>query len=186
MPKDKIFEEHKEKLDIRSNDRWNIRKNVVMKFLSEEPGYIKNGIQYNNRYRYYVEKLNDGRNIYLLRPTYLNKGFDFQVWVEKFDGEVDKRPKHDDIFSDIQNKIRKNPENIEKLIAAVDQVWKCEEPEKILKKTEMKFHTGFDIELLLKVLKWLFIEQDITYWNYIGRNKLKIAIQDLLKQQKLF
>jgi hypothetical protein len=36
-------------------------------------------------------------------------------------------------------------------------------------------------EMLLKILKWLFIEQDITYWNYDGRQMLKMAIEQVAK-----
>ena len=31
---------------------------------------------------------------------------------------------------------------------------------------------GLNVELLVKVLKWLFIEQDIRCWNYSGREML--------------
>lgn len=32
------------------------------------------------------------------------------------------------------------------------------------------FNTGLPVEHILKVIKWLFIAQDIRYWNYSGRN----------------
>ena len=31
------------------------------------------------------------------------------------------------------------------------------------------FNTGLPVDHILKVMKWLFIEQDIRYWNYSGR-----------------
>lgn len=34
------------------------------------------------------------------------------------------------------------------------------------------FSDGFSVDMILKVLKWLFIEQDIRYWNYSGRDML--------------
>ena len=34
----------------------------------------------------------------------------------------------------------------------------------------INFNTGFTAEHILKVIKWLFIEQDIAYWSYSGRN----------------
>ena len=38
---------------------------------------------------------------------------------------------------------------------------------------------GRPVEMLLKVIKWFFIEQDIRYWNYSGRNMLKNGIDAL-------
>ena len=32
--------------------------------------------------------------------------------------------------------------------------------------------TGIEIEGILKLVKWLFLEQDVTYWNYSGRAML--------------
>ncbi len=53
--------------------REGLRKRVVLAFLDEAPGA---------KYHYLVETLKDGRRIYLKRPTFLNKGLDFQIWVE--------------------------------------------------------------------------------------------------------
>ena len=33
----------------------------------------------------------------------------------------------------------------------------------------IRFSVGLSPEHIIKVLKWLFIEQDIRYWNYSGR-----------------
>ena len=35
--------------------------------------------------------------------------------------------------------------------------------------------------MLLKILKWLFIEQDVTYWNYDGGQMLRMAIDEETK-----
>ena len=32
-----------------------------------------------------------------------------------------------------------------------------------------QFESGFAVDHILKTIKWLFIEQDIRYWNYSGR-----------------
>lgn len=108
----------------------------------------------------------------------MNKGIDFQVWVEKMDGINDKRPSFDDIFDDLEIKIKENPKSFSSLLIAIDRVWRCEEPDYVLKEIKLNFKKGFTVELLLKILKWLFIEQDITYWNYVGRGKLKKAIDE--------
>lgn len=49
-------------------------------------------------------------------------------------------------------------------------VFNCQEPNLILKNNpNVNFNTGFSVELILKILKWFFIEQDIRDWNYSGR-----------------
>lgn len=44
---------------------------------------------------------------------------------------------------------------------------------------EVIFNNGFSTEMILKTLKWLFIEQDIRYWNYSGRDMLWGEIQEI-------
>ncbi len=177
---DKIYEEHNVELNLNFSYRDELMKKAVQTFISEKPGYWKEGGKHVTRYNYFVERLADGRRIYLKRPTFLNKGIDFQVWVEKFDGEKDGRPSHKDIFRDINLKKSENQENIKKLVNAIDRVWNCEEPDTVLKELDFKYKSGFSTEMLLKILKWLFIEQDITYWNYDGRIMLRIAINEHL------
>ena len=178
---EKIYEEYEIEFDLRLNSREELMKKAVEKFISEKPGYWKDGKKHVTRFKYFVEKSNDGRRIYLRRPTFLNKGIDFQVWVEKFDGEKDKRPSHKDVFADLEIKKEENLEDIPKLLKAIDRVWNCEESDEVLKDLEVNFKEGFPIDLLLKILKWLFIEQDITYWNYDGRGMLRKAIDEHLK-----
>jgi len=176
MKDGKVYEEFEVEFQLKSNSREELRKITVNKFLSEKPGYWKDGIKHVTRYKYFVENLSDGRKVYLLRPTYLNKGIDFQVWVEKMDGTEDKRPSHGHIFNDLILKKGENPHKFQALMVAVDKVWRCEEPDNVIASLNKEFERGFSVELLLKILKWLFIEQDITYWNYDGRGMLKMTI----------
>ena len=163
-----------------------LREAVVTKFLSEKPGYWKNGTKYTTRYKYYVEMTRDNRRIFLLRPTYLNKGIDFQVWVERFSRGLDKRPSHGDILQDLKLKHSENPVATNSLLRAIDSVWLCEEPDVALLAIGVpSFQSGMPNDLLLKILKWLFIEQDITYWNYDGRAMLRSGINRELNKSEL-
>ncbi len=54
-------------------DRRTLRRTIAEKWCEED--------QHTN-YRYNVERCANGKRVYLLRPTWLNKGFDFQVNVE--------------------------------------------------------------------------------------------------------
>ncbi len=173
---DKVYEEFSIDFSLKSNDRKELRDTVVKKFLEEKGGYWKDGVKHVTRFRYYVEKLADGRRIFLFRPTHLNKGIDFQVWVEKFADGKDGRPSHKDVLADLKGKQMEDPQKALELSALIERVWKCEEPGDVLKGSGLSFKSGWSIEMLLKILKWLFIEQDITYWNYDGRGMLWAAI----------
>jgi len=175
----KVYDDFQIEWQLVKNSREKLRREVVKKFLSEPCGYWKDGVKHVTRFKYFVEKLEDGRRVFLLRPTYLNKGIDFQVWVEKYDCFNDQRPSHKDIFNDLIKKKAENSRGFGRLMELIGEVWNCKEPDSILLYSDRTaFRTGMPVEMLLKVLKWLFIEQDVTYWNYDGRMMLKMAIDE--------
>lgn len=176
MKKGNVPEDYEIEFSLTDSNREALRNKTVLKFLAEKKGYVKDWIKHVTRYKYYVETLKDGRRIYLLRPTFLNKGIDFQVWLEKYDGDKDKKPSHKGIIQDLNLKHKEKPTEYNDLLKAIDRVWTCEEPDKVLRDYRFSFSKGLSVEALLKILKWLFIEQDITYWNYDGREMLKGVI----------
>ena len=160
--------------------RVELRKIVVSQFLEEKPGL--GGGDNASHYRYNVETLSDGRRIYLTRPAYLKKGFDFRINVE---GTVfqtrHEYPKHDDIFDDLRLKKQENPAMCKRLHQAMERVHNCEDPEDILPEcANIKFNAGHPVDLILKVIKWFLIEQDIRDWNYSGRQMFKNGIDEIL------
>jgi hypothetical protein len=59
-------------------------------------------------------------------------------------------------------------------------VYYCFEPEEVLKNCKSDLNlSGLPVDALLKLLKWLFIEQDIRDWNYSGRKMLMDAIRKI-------
>lgn len=152
--------------------RNDVRMRVVEKFSEEEPG---TGSGENaSKYIYYVEQLKSGDRVYLKRPANLHNGFDFVVCVENVNyAEQDKRvrnyPKHDDIGKDLQDKKDENPEMYRLLYELLFKVYKCHNIDETCME-HISFTTGFTVDHILKVIKWLFIEQDIRYWNYSGRD----------------
>jgi hypothetical protein len=177
---EKEYIHHKSNLTINQNTRKSQRDALISEFLKEKYGYIKNGRKYIQAYRYYVETLSNGNRIYLQRPAYLNKGMDFQVCAEKllkFKNGNDKPPSHKDIINDLKNKKKVNQKDFKILLSLIERVWNCEEPDNVLKGINLNFSVGFSVEALLKILKWLFIEQDMTYWSYSGRSMLWNGIQ---------
>lgn len=152
--------------------RNDVRMRLIEKFSKEQPGTGNEGEA--SRYTYYVEKLNNGNRIYLRRPANLHNGFDFLVCVEGVNyAEPGKKmrnfPKHSDIENDLKEKQRENPEEYKKLYTLLRKVFLCQNVTDDMI-DEIKFSSGFTPEHLIKVVKWLFIEQDIRYWNYSGRN----------------
>jgi hypothetical protein len=162
---------------LKASDRASQRKTLAHKWLREK--------QYRS-YRYFVETCDDGKRVYLRRPTFLNKGFDFQVNVEGFrsqtrraKGVTKEMPSHPDVFRDLRRKIKSHPKLKRKLFLALCDVYDCVEPDKILRKhpSLRRMHKGLPIDKLLRIIKWLFIEQDLTYWLGTGRNMLMSAIE---------
>ncbi len=153
--------------------RKEIRKFLINEFLKEEPG--KGTGDLASKYTYYVEELSNGNWIYLTRPAGRNNGMDFIINVqeESFLSRSGKRhlksPAHHNIETDLKNKKLESIENYKKLYNLICKIYNCETIEY---KNLPKFKNGYNSELILKVLKWLFIEQDVTYWNNSGRMML--------------
>lgn len=172
-------------ITITGASRNELRRKVIDQFFIEPPG-TGSGDD-TSRYTYYVEKLNDGRRVFLTRPAYLKKGFDFLIRVEKttFSNGKDY-PRHDDIFNDLNKKKQENVTLYNRLHAGMCAVYNCVEPEEVLKGfTDVTFQNGFSIDLILKVLKWFFIEQDIRDWNYSGRGMFKSRLDAIHQYQTL-
>lgn len=179
VQKNVVYDDFVVELNLRNHNREEFRKIIVNTFLSENGGYWKDGIKHVTRYRYNVESAN-GKKIYLLRPAHLNKGMDFQVCAEdfkKFKNGKDKPPSHTDVLEDLKLKKSKDPKKFSELRELIDKVWSCKEPDDVVKNVVLNFNSGTSVEMILKILKWLFIEQDMTYWNYDGRTMLKHAIE---------
>lgn len=154
-------------------ERGLIRRELFNLWADEEPGTP----EVRQVYRYNVETLSDGSRIYLKRPARMNNGADFTIFCEnflKYKNGNDKPPSHDDVYEEMcrifpltQLHLGTLPE----FQAAVKRIWNCEDSKKVL--SELVFLKGnFAIERLLLLIKWLFIEQDITYWNGSGRHML--------------
>lgn len=150
--------------------RNEVRLRVVEAFSYEMPGVADEP----ERYTYYVEELKDGNRVYLRRPANLHNGFDFLVCVENTNyampGERRRNyPKHTDLELDLESKRTENPRMYKKLYALLRKVYECHDvtDEEI---DDIKFCSGLPVDHIVKTIKWLFIEQDIRYWNYSGRN----------------
>lgn len=145
---------------------------VINALASEAPGTGRGDNA--SKYTYFVETLSSGDRVYLQRPANLHNGFDFLVCVENANYALPGKrrrnyPKHEDLEADLQAKKEENSEMYVRLYALLKRVFECED----VSDAEMRdihFKSGLPIDHILKAIKWLFIEQDIRYWNYSGRN----------------
>jgi len=160
-------------------DRNTLRTLFLDKLVKERAGVGNK--EKTSKYRYNVETLACGKRVYLTRPVPLNKGFDFIIHVEDYTFMNGKdNPRHDDIFNDLKEKKNRNISNYEKLLGLINLVFLCNDPDDIFRtECKLSFDVGFSTELLLKVIKWLFVEQDIRYWNWSGRNMFMSGIKEI-------
>ena len=163
-------------LNITAADKASYRKQLIEEFLKEMPGTTTSVTEYY----YFVDTLQNNKRIYLKRPTALNKGVDFEVRIEDIQFRYGKygniistgnRPSHDDIANDLINKKAENPTEFIRLRELLDKIYTCVQISDS-EYFQFSFTSGHSIEVIFKSLKWLFIEQDITYWNRSGRAML--------------
>ncbi len=154
----------------RSLARHEIVKKVVNAFIKTEYRKKGKGVVF----RYPVENLPDGQVLYIVRPGH-KKNFDFKVDVATSYGVGSGS--HEEIALDLRKKNLKNPKKFKKLWQAIAEIYHCKENDVdvILKKyrgLKRPFKSGGKPEPLLKVIKWLFIMEDIFYWDGEGRTFL--------------
>ena len=152
-----------------------LRTGVVLTFSINE----KRDEQYIS---YVVDELQDGSPVFLIRPAWLNKGYDFKVCVEGWDESANSAPSHSEVYSDLYWKRENSGESsFQALCEAVVDIHDGSSPGSVLETYggDFDFSVGRTPEALLKPLPWLFIEQDIRYWNYTGRNMTIQSVKDL-------
>ena len=153
-----------------SSARHGIVKKVVNAFIKTEYRKKGKGVVF----RYPVENLPDRQVLYIVRPGH-KKNFDFKVDVTTSYGLGNGS--HEEIALDLREKKLENPEKFKKLWQTAAEIYHCGENDVnvILKKhrgLKSPFKSGAKPELLLKVIKWLFIMEDIVYWDNEGREFL--------------
>src|ERR1051326_1059860 len=93
-------------IQLASVDRTAVRREVVGYWIEEACGDPDE----SHRYRYNVERLGDGKWVFLKRPAWLNKGMDFVIWCEDFRGPGRaSRPKHADVFAELASVMESRP-----------------------------------------------------------------------------
>ena len=166
-----------------SNNRTDVRNEIINLFLLEEPGTGRGELC--SQYHYVVDEY-DGYQIILHRPATLNKGFDFTVNVNGFFFFKNRRythPSHNDIIDVLMDvTLTYSEEEYRKVMEQIHAVFNCEEPN--FNEIRNIYFTDCDeierpIAIIVLAIKWLFIEQDVTYWNWSGRMMLRNKLRDV-------
>lgn len=165
-------------LKLRSGDRRAMRKQVVEAWLREQPGDRHT----RRTYDYTVEKLCSGDTITLSRPTRLNKGMDFVITCSGFTRYKNGKPKpptHKDLEKEVAAIATWNQHATRVLRRALADVWSGKDPDYVLKRVPPEFNR-LELERALKLAKWMFIEQDLTYWTESGRWMLREGLEEIV------
>ena len=161
-----------------ANNRTDVRREVVELFLQEVAGTGRG--ENTSKYNYIVESYGEYR-IILKRPGLLNKGFDFAVDIDGIKFKNDNNagyhvPSHKDIIQALHQIKTNYEDDYDAVKEVILQLYNMEEPN-FQAIVDIKFKDYLNQEhpaiVILLTIKWLFIEQDITYWNWSGRNMLK-------------
>lgn len=156
------------------NNKTAIRDFLLRQWISESP---------QTKYRYFVEVLNSVQRIYLERPGRLNKGCDFVIYAEnsyQWKNGNDRPPNHDFILNDFAlKKSTFTQQQWDVFLLAVTELYNSNPYANAKQFIDGLPILGLEYELLLKLIRWFFIEQDITYWSSKGREMFYDAINDL-------
>jgi hypothetical protein len=121
------------------------------------------------KYRgYEVEQISDGRKIVVTKPGGkfsfgTIKRNDFMVWVYNQNEESLWLISHANISDDLKEKATCNPKEALLTIKALERVYNGEDPDDILSKMKLTKPCGESPEVLLKVYKWIWGQEDCNY-----------------------
>lgn len=168
--------------ELLAGSRIEARREIVSLFLNEQCGTGKGEL--SSKYEYTVEQY-DNLCIVLKRPAPLNKGFDFIVHINGMYFKSSRRhtnPSHNDIFQTLQSiKSSISEQQYECIKTSITNVYNLQEFDVSL--INDIFFIDCDnhqrpVVIIILAIKWLFIEQDVTYWNWSGRAMLMNGLVD--------
>ena len=147
--------------------RHKIVRKVIGTFIKAEYQEKGKGVEF----WYPVENLPDNKRLFIVRPGH-KKNFDFKVEVTEEMGL--REGSHNQIALDLRRKGQENQQKLKDLLQVVGEIYHCSENDinrllEIHPGIKKAFQIGAEVEVLLKVMKWLFIMEDIVYWDNEGR-----------------
>lgn len=168
--------------EVMATSRNDIRSKVVNEFLKENSGTANK----TSKYEYNVE-IYGTYKIVLKRPGILKKGFDFSVNTRGILYKKQKRyesPTFEDVIKALKQIKITYPDKYYKVKKEINNIFNVEQYD--INQLEDLFFLDYQgakhpIAVIVLAIKWLFISEDISYWNWSGRNKF----MDYLKSNEL-
>ncbi|MFZ6017413.1 MAG: hypothetical protein ACOYU0_07415 [Nitrospirota bacterium] len=144
--------------------RFEIVKTVVTTFIEFEKDKKGKGIEF----RYHVEDLSNGEKLYIRRPG-VKWNFDFKVEIPTNCRLEEDR--HDQIAVLLRKMSEQDREAFNRLWQIITNLYNCSnnDVDSMLAENPISYPEEPKADVLLKVVKWLFIMEDIIYWHYEGR-----------------
>ncbi|MBP8994662.1 MAG: hypothetical protein KBG30_12755 [Bacteroidales bacterium] len=168
--------------ELLAGSRVEARREIVELFLNEQCGTGKGEL--SSKYEYKVEQY-ENYSILLKRPAALNKGFDFVVHIDGMYFKSSRRhtnPSHNDIIQTLQQvKSSVSEVQYENIEISIRNVYNLQEF--YVSSISDIYFADCDnqlrpIVIIILAIKWLFIEQDVTYWNWSGRAMLMNGLEE--------
>lgn len=165
---------------LTSTNRSAIRNEMIQLFLNEQPGTGKGSL--SSKYHYNVDSFR-GTDIVIKRPAALNKGFDFTVNTNTFLFKKKRRyknPSHQDVLDSLLYCKSNYPNSYSVVKNLLNSIYHCNQT--TVPNTNIGFFMDYNnnlqpIQVVILITKWLFIEQDVTYWNWSGRKMFYDKLQ---------
>lgn len=139
---------------------------------------------------YQVEDLHDGRAICITKPGGKNtygqvKIHDFMVWVYDQKNNDGWRISHKEIFDIIEAGLKTHCALTTEFVRLLKRVCEGEEPSTLDDEVE-KFNAvpGLEPELILKVYKWIWLQEDCNYTSPKNQGRWK-SMNHILKMAGL-
>jgi len=144
--------------------RFEIVKIVVSAFIDFEKDKKGRDVEF----RYPVETLSNGERLYIRRPG-VKWNFDFKVELPINCGLEEGR--HDQIALLLRRLKEQDEQKFDRLWQMITSLYNCSnnDVDDMLLRNPISYEGMPATDILLKVIKWLFIMEDIIYWHYEGR-----------------
>ena len=124
---------------------------------------------------YHVETVSDGRKICITKPGGKSpfgrmKVDDFMVWIYDESNHDRWRISHEEIRLDVEEKLKANKQGGSAVVDLMHRVCKGEEPKDLTAEIASIIGLpGLSVELILKVYKWIWVQEDCNYPTGEGR-----------------
>ncbi|WP_372519644.1 hypothetical protein [Candidatus Ruminimicrobiellum ovillum] len=167
---------------IIANSKSEIREKIIKHFLKENSGTSSE----SSKYEYKVEKYKN-YEIVLKRPGF-KKCFDFSVNTKgvfyKKNKNKSEKPKIEDIVKALDYSKEHFSTEYKSIKQIINQIFNVETYD-LSSVQNIKFIDAegkeHPIAVILLALKWLFVAEDVFYWNWSGRN----ATMNKLREKNL-